>query len=332
MRSTCRHHRRGPGSPATWASARCGDLVVGGVRRRGGDLGQRLQRPGRDRQPRRDGAGLLERRQRRVDAAPRRLDGAERPPPQRRRSGGPRRRCGWARRQRRTTAGSSERAATSTPNTMPTAIQLIGAVRRPSSSTPDRSGRSAARTARLEDRVERDDRRRRRRHGGRLAGGVTAVAGRRRRVPTRPGPAPRRCSSRRRARRGPGVGSNGTQPRPSNQISGQAWAFLPSTERRAVGLQQPGRVADGDAGRDAERSGPSPRTSRRTARSSRCAGAGTPRWRSCCGPAGRRGCTGTRRGTSPAAPASCRTSSAAPAVTATAVAATDCGKSAGSSR
>ena len=54
-------------------------------------------------------------------------------------------------------------------------------------------------------------------------------------------------------RHGPGVGSNGTQPRPSNQTSGHAWAFLPSTEYVPLADVVAGREPDRDPGRDPER-------------------------------------------------------------------------------
>ena len=252
MRSTWRHQRRGPGSPAIGGCDQLGHLVGRRVGRRGGHRGQRLQRAGGDRQPRRGRPGLLDRGQRRVDAAARGLDGAERPSPQVADLAGRRRRSGGA----GASGGRARAAAPARPSTS------SDDDRRP----PQRRGRArrtvgaTGRAGGAGDRPARDRRSARDRLGGSVAaavaGGVASpspspgagarlVLGRRR----------RRCSPRRRARRARASARTApsrarrTRPPARRGRSCRAPSGVPSA------CSEPGREADGDPGRDAERAG-----------------------------------------------------------------------------
>ena len=252
MRSTWRHHRRGPGSPAivgidaarrprpagrTWppwppsASDFSGRAATG----RRGAVARACSSGVSDGSTRKPVAST---------APSARSPQVARPGGRRRRSGGAAASGGRAPGRR---AGAPSDAASDDEPTTPHGVPALGDRRAPIGGARRRR-RAADPGSSIGGGV---DGRRRPSPAAALAlvavrrvrrGAVSSWAGRR-----------RRCSPRRRARRGPGVGSNGTQPSPSNQTSGQAWAFLPSTERVPSALGEPGREADGDAGRDAER-------------------------------------------------------------------------------
>ena len=126
MRSTCRHHRRGPGSPAICGSARSAIssavAYVAAVATSASDFSGRAATGSRGE----IGPGLLERRQRRVDAVAGGLDGAQRPLPQRRRSGRATSALGWRRRQRRTIAGQQAERGGQQSSDDADAAQLTG--------------------------------------------------------------------------------------------------------------------------------------------------------------------------------------------------------------
>ena len=290
MRSTWRHHRRGPGSPAAGRRRGRLDLVVGGVRGRGGQPRPATSAAG----PPPGGAA---RRARACSSGV--SDGSTRHPvastaPSARHHSVDIWRAGSALRVAPAATGARRPAAAGAAparRTTMTTSDPVDRSRAPSSEPGRSRGRSAARLGRPRDWSSGIGRRSSVAARRRIAAALTAVAGVRARAPTRPAAGAHAGVASAPGSPRPGVGSNGTQPRPSNQTSGQAWAFLPSTVR---GCRRPAparREADGDAGRDAERAGHRRERAGELLAVADALAQERLDGARCCGPGGRRGCT-----------------------------------------